>query len=81
MLSENPNSTLLAESKVETENVIFLYSQTDEYKNSKYIKILNLIMFFSVFFSDDANFIVWENVLIGFILVNYEENPVFLHCE
>ena len=43
-------------------------------------------MFFSVF-SDDANFIVWENVLIGFILVTMRkilfsftvnENRIFL---
>ena len=50
MLSENPNGPLLAETVGKSENVIFLYSQTDESKNSKYIKILNLIMFFSVFF-------------------------------
>ena len=28
---------------------------------------------------NEADFIVWKNVLIEFILVNYEENPVFLH--
>ena len=24
-----------------------------------------------------SNFILWENVLTGFVLVNYEENPVY----
>ena len=30
---------------------------------------------------NEADFIVWENVLIGFIPINYEENPVFIHSE